>query len=169
MKIFLFFLSFLFFPILSFATEYKPIPIEKSNQYKIEIEQIINKEVPKYKKDIDNVVVEAKQLHDKLIKDGYNFEDYHNLLLMSEIVIFGFVEELDTKLITFTQKNYFQNIYKPETIDDFYTYRNYLYRNFKENNINTKKITELLNYQSLKNKTIEKYIKHIQKTILPEE
>lgn len=157
------------FSVIPVLAEYKPIPVHLSKQYKAEMESIIDEEYPTIIKDIDDLVKEAKLLHDKLLKYGYNFEDYNNLQLSSEIAIWGFDGALDTKLIKFTQNKYFNYHYEPVTIDDFYTYRDYLYRNFKENNVDTKKIKEIIKYESSQNKIIEEYIRHIQNTVLPSE
>lgn len=162
----LIFVMFLSLPVFA---QYKPIPPDLSMQYKVEVEDILDKEVSKAKKEIDKTVKKAKKLHDKLLKNGYNFLDYRNLQLLSEITVWSFGGDIDTKLIKYTQKKYFNYRYKPITIDDFYIYRDYLYQNFEENNVNIEKIKELIRYEESQSKVIEGYIMHIQDTILPQE
>lgn len=155
---------FLFFSLPCFA-EYKPIPKELSAQYKADMEQRINIEVPKAKKTVDSIMIEAKSLHSRLLTNGYNDVDYSNLQLLSEVAIWGPAGNVDTALIKYSQKKYFGYKYKPITLADFYEYRDYLYKTFTENGISTQKISELLDYQSSQNKIIEKYILDLEKII----
>ena len=50
---------------------YIPIPKELSEQYKAEIEQIIDEEYPKVIKNIDRCVLDAQKHYKKVIKYGY--------------------------------------------------------------------------------------------------
>ena len=52
--------------------QYKPIPANKSKQYKAEVEQIINEEVPKAYDKIDKTFVEIKEIYQNAAKDPYN-------------------------------------------------------------------------------------------------
>lgn len=145
---------------------YKPIPASQQAQYKADIEQIIDREIPKAKKDVDKVVRHSKKLHDKLAKNGYDFNDYHNLLLSSEISIWAWGGRLDTKLIKFTQEKYFKTKYDPTDLNEFYEHREYLYRNFKETGVNTQKITDMYSYTDSQDDIIKNFIKDIQSALI---
>ena len=82
-QIFLIILSFIIFSACSFSKEqvirpddYKPIPASMSKQYKQEMEQIIDEEYPNIIKKVDEYNADIKSLHDKMVKNGYNFDDY---------------------------------------------------------------------------------------------
>lgn len=65
----------LFTFLLSFnvcSAAYKPIPADKSKQYKAEVESIINKEVPRAYKQIDKIFVDTKVTYMRALKDPYN-------------------------------------------------------------------------------------------------
>ena len=85
-KLFITLLLLLTVCIPAFA-EYKPIPLNMSKQYKTAIEHIIDSEYDQIIKKIDNLVFESKNLHDKIIQNGFNINDYINLTLISEVCI----------------------------------------------------------------------------------
>lgn len=53
---------------------YQPIPKEKSKQYKVQIEQIINNNLPKAYKQTDENFIEIKETYNQILKDPYNKE-----------------------------------------------------------------------------------------------
>ena len=71
-----------YFCIPTFA-EYKPIPANLSKQYKKEMEHIIDVEYPNTIKNADNYLKEAKTLRNKILKHGFNTDEYMNIVLIS--------------------------------------------------------------------------------------
>lgn len=123
---------------------YQPIPPEKSPQYKAEIEQIINEEVPKAKKELDKKTAYATDLYNQIVKKNLDnsSQEYIDMTLTQEIVIPFVLAEVYSKLINATAK------YSPAIITEFGTdsyapleeeIKPYL----EANSINTKEIDKL--------------------------
>ena len=68
MKKIILILCIIFQLVIPVYAEYKPIPESLSEQYKTEIEQIIDEEYPQVIKKIDDEVNYAKSLRDKIKK-----------------------------------------------------------------------------------------------------
>lgn len=161
-KIFITLLLLLAVCIPAFA-EYKPIPLCMSKQYKTEIEHIIDSEYNQIIKRIDNLVLECKNLHDKIIKNGFNIDDYINLTLISEVCIPAADLDLYAHLIKVTQEKYLGLKYKPISTDTPNPMYEYLYPYMKDNNVNENKLTKIILYESKQIKVVEKYIKQVEK------
>ena len=92
--------------VIPVYAEYKPIPESLSEQYKTEIEQIIDEEYPQVIKKIDDEVNYAKSLRDKILKNGFNFEDYIALSLIPDTCIPAAELDLFDKMLKVTQEKY---------------------------------------------------------------
>lgn len=143
--------------------EYKPIPLNMSKQYKTEIEHIIDREYEQIIKKIDNLVLESKNLHDKIIQNGFNIDDYINLTLISEVCIPAADLDLYEHLMKVTQEKYLGLKYEPIGTDTSNPIYEYLYPYIKDNNINENKLTKIIFYESKQIKVVEKYIKQVEK------
>ena len=143
--------------------EYKPIPLNMSKQYKTEIEHIIDSEYDQIIKKIDNLVFESKNLHDKIIQNGFNIDDYINLTLISEVCIPAADLDLYTHLMKVTQEKYLGLKYDPIGTDTPNPMYEYLYSYMKDNNVNESKLTKIILYESKQIKIVEKYIKQVEK------
>ncbi len=156
-------LWFLFTVCIPTFAGYNPIPLNMSKQYKTEMEQIIDKEYPQVIKNIDNLVLEIKNLHDKILQNGFNFEDYYNMKLIIEICIPAADLDLYAHLMKVTQEKYLGLKYKPVGTDTPNPMYEYLYPYMKDNNINENKLTKIILYESKQIKVGEKYIKQVEK------
>ena len=155
------FFVFLFIPILSFAAEYKPIPIEKSQQYKYEIEQIINQEVPEAIKKVDRIYKKAKEAHKIAKEQPGNLSLAENLYSCERII--GEPEfYLYIKLIDVTNK-YVQIKDDIPPTGFAGTLYDFLYPYFKNNNINLTTLDKLVNYVGIKHTEIQKMCVDLQK------
>ena len=161
-KLFITLLLLLTVCIPAFA-EYKPIPLNMSKQYKTEIEHIIDSEYDQIIKKIDNLVFESKNLHDKIIQNGFNIDDYINLTLISEVCIPAADLDLYTHLMKVTQEKYLGLKYDPIGTDTPNPMYEYLYSYMKDNNVNENKLTKIILYESKQIKIVEKHIKQVEK------
>lgn len=161
-KIFITLLFLLTVCIPAFA-EYKPIPMNMSKQYKTEIEHIIDSEYDQIIKKIDNLVLECKNKRDKIIQNGFNTDDYINLILISEVCIPAADLDLYAHLMKVTQEKYLGLKYEPIGTDTPNPLHEYLYPYMKDNNINETKLTKIIIYESKQIKVVEKYIKQVEK------
>ena len=161
-KLFITLLLLLTVCIPAFA-EYKPIPLNMSKQYKTEIEHIIDSEYDQIIKKIDNLVFESKNLHDKIIQNGFNIDDYINLTLISEVCIPAADLDLYTHLMKVTQEKYLGLKYNPIGTDTPNPMYEYLYPYMKDNNVNESKLTKIILYESKQIKVVKKYIKQVEK------
>ena len=143
--------------------EYKPIPLNMSKQYKTEIEHIIDSEYDQIIKKIDNLVFESKNLHDKIIQNGFNINDYINLTLISEVCIPAADLDLYAHLMKVTQEKYLGLKYDPLGTDTPNPMYEYLYPYMKDNNVNESKLTKIILYESKQIKAVKKYIKQVEK------
>lgn len=161
-KIFLI-LCIIFQLVIPVYAEYKPIPASLSEQYKTEIEQIIDEEYPQVIKKIDDEVNYAKSLRDKILKNGFNFEDAMNLVLTQEVVIPAAELDLFDKMLKVTQEKYLGMKYTPIGTDFVDSIDAILTPYFKDNNVNRKKLKKIVLYENKKIKVVEKYIKEVEK------
>lgn len=143
--------------------EYKPIPLNMSKQYKTEIEHIIDSEYDQIIKKIDNLVFESKNLHDKIIQNGFNINDYINLTLILEVCIPAADLDLYAHLMKVTQEKYLGLKYDPISTDTPNPMYEYLYPYMKDNNVNESKLTKIILYESKQIKAVKKYIKQVEK------
>lgn len=143
--------------------EHKPIPLNMSKQYKTEIEHIIDREYEQIIKNIDDLVLECKNLHDKIIQNGFNMDDYINLTLISEVCIPAADLDLYAHLMNVTQEKYLGLKHEPIGTDTPNSMYEYLYPYMKDNNVNENKLTKIILYESKQIKVVEKYIKQVEK------
>ena len=169
-QIFLIILSFIIFSACSFSKEqvirpddYKPIPASMSKQYKQEMEQIINEEYPNVIKKVDEYNADIKSLHDKMVKNGYNFDDYINMTLTIEICIPAADLDLYAKLMQVTQEKYLGIKYEPIGTDTPNPISDFLQPYFEDNQVNTSKLIKIINYEKKNIRIAEKYIENIKK------
>ncbi len=148
---------------LSAFAQYKPIPENLSIQYKKEMEYIINTEYPKAIKIADGYVKDAKNLRDKILKNGFNLEDYMNIILISEVCIPSADLDLYAELMKVTQEKYLGIKYQPMGTDCTNPLYEYLYPYIRDNNVNEKKLTKIILYEKKKIKLVEKYVKQVEK------
>ena len=143
--------------------EYKPIPKTLSKQYKKEMEQIINSEYKKTINNIDNHVKDAKRIRDKILKNGFNIDDYITLSLIPETCIPSADLDLYGKMLKITQEKYLGMEYKPIGTDSVNPLDDILSPYFRDNNVNRRKLTKILHYENKKIKVVEEYIKQVEK------
>lgn len=161
-KIFITLMLLLTVCIPTFA-EYKSIPLNMRKQYKTEIEHIIDKEYEQIIKKIDDLVLECKNIRDKIIQNGFNIDDYINLTLISEVCIPAADLDLYAHLIKVTQEKYLGINYKPIGTDTTNPLYEYLYPYMKDNNVNENKLIKIILYENKQIKVVEKYIKQVEK------
>lgn len=150
--------------ISSVNETYNEIPANLRSKYKAEIEQIINEEVPNVIKNVNKSVNDAKNIHDKILKNGYNEDDFLNLNLISEVELIGTDLQLYSKLMQITQEKYLKKKYQPIPTDNSNPLYDYLYPYFQNNNIDTSKLEELNIYINKQQaKIIKNYIEDIYK------
>ena len=163
MKKIILILCIIFQLVIPVYAEYKPIPESLSEQYKTEIEQIIDEEYPQVIKKIDNEVKDAKRIRDKILESGFNIEDYINLSLIPETCIPSSDLDLYGKMLTVTQEKYLGMEYKPIGTDSVNPLDDILSPYFRDNNVNRRKLTKILLYENKKIKVVEEYIKQVEK------
>jgi hypothetical protein len=150
--------------ISSVNETYNEIPANLRSKYKAEIEQIINEEVPNVIKNVNKSVNDAKNIHDKILKNGYNEDDFLNLNLISEVELIGTDLQLYSKLMQITQEKYLKIKYQPIPTDNSNPLYDYLYPYFQNNNIDTSKLEELNIYINKQQaKIVQNYIEDIYK------
>ena len=161
-KIFLVIFLLIITSIPVFA-EYKPIPETLRKQYKKEMEQIINSEYKKTINNIDNHVKDAKRIRDKILKNGFNIDDYITLSLIPDTCIPSADLDLYGKMLKVTQEKYLGMEYKPIGTDSVNPIDDILSPYFRDNNVNRSKLTKILLYENKKIKVVEEYIKQVEK------
>ena len=163
MKKIILILCIIFQLVIPVYAEYKPIPESLSEQYKTEIEQIIDEEYPQVIKKIDDEVNYAKSLRDKIIKNGFNFEDYIALSLIPDTCIPSADLDLYGTMLKVTREKYLGIEYTPIGTDSVNPIDAILTPYFKDNNVNRKKLKKIVLYENKKIKVVEKYIKEVEK------
>lgn len=165
MKKFIITLFLLFFTLPAFA-DYKPIPANLSKQYKQEMESIIDKGYPKAIQNVNNNVKKATTYYQRIMKYGYysnNRMDVINLGFLYEICLPAAELDLYADLMKVTQEKYLGIKYEPIGTDWVGPYETYLKPYFIDNNVNTKKLDDILEYESQQGKIIENYFNEVQK------
>ena len=163
MKKIILILCIIFQLVIPVYAEYKPIPESLSEQYKTEIEQIIDEEYPQVIKKIDDEVNYAKSLRDKILKNGFNFEDYIALSLIPDTCIPAADLDLYGIMLKLTREKYLGMEYKPIGTDSVNPLDDILSPYFRDNNVNRRKLTKILHYENKKIKVVEEYIKQVEK------
>ena len=144
-------LSFLFFK--------KDDKYKLPAQYKVEIQKVIDEEVPKTKKEIDEIVEEVKIDVEKYKNNPSSLSDIDiiNLDLTAELYIYSPLFKLYIKLINITDK------YSKEKSDLHTDYIDalieYIQPYIEKNKINDKKLIDLSIYSNEQQKLVEYYIK----------
>lgn len=161
-KIFLL-ITLLFINYTAVFAEYKPIPKNLSSQYKIEMEQIIDKEFSKAINNADNYVNDAKDYYNQIIKNGFDKDILMNMILITEVCIPASEIDLYSKLLETTYEKYLNINYKPIGTDSTNPYAEILYPYFKDNNVNITKLKKISMYEDKQIKVVEKYIKQVEK------
>ena len=139
------------------------IPKNKQIRYKKEIEFIINNEYPHIINNINDSVKDAKKIRNKILKFGFNTDDYVVLSLIPESRIASADLDLYVKLTKITKEKYMGIKYESIGTDNVNTFDEILFPYFKENSVNTKKLTKIINYENKKIKVVEKYIKQVER------
>ena len=152
--------------ILTAFAEYKPIPENLGSEYKIEMEEIINREYPNVVKNADNCVNKVKRLHDKIIQYGYDENNYNNMIIIKDVDLFASDLKLYVELMKITQEKYLNIKYKPIATDNANSIYTFLYPYFIDNSVELKKLDQLDKYINKKIVKCEKYINHIHKLFL---
>ena len=155
-------LLLLFFSLPTLA-QYNPISKDLSQQYKQEMEQIINEEYPHIIKDIDDIVKDAQRLKKEILKYGFNLDDYINLALIPETCIPSADLDLYGKLLQITTEKYLGIKYEPIGTDSVNPINDILSPYFRDNNVNKDKLNKIILYENKKIKVVEKYIKQVEK------
>ena len=160
-KIFLIFLL-LIFSQTAFARS-ELIPKNKQIQYKKEIEFIINNEYPYIINNINDCVKDAKKIRNRILRSGFNTDDYVVLSLIPESRIASADLDLYVKLLEIAKEKYMGINYESLGTDNVNTFEEILFPYFKENNVNTKKLTKIITYENKKIKVVEKYIRQVER------
>ena len=150
----------------TYPDNYIPIPKELSQQYKAEMEQIIDEEYPKVIKKIDECVIDAQKHYKKVIKYGYysnNQMDAINLGLIYEHCIPSSSLDLYGKLIQITQEKYLKTHYEPLGTDWVTPLERIITPYLKDNMVNTKKLDVILQYEITQDRTVKKYFEEAEK------
>lgn len=127
------------------------------------MEQIINSEYKKTINNIDNHVKDAKRIRDKILKNGFNIDDYITLSLIPDTCIPSADLDLSGKMLKVTQEKYLGMEYKPIGTDSVNPIDDILSPYFRDNNVNRSKLTKILLYENKKIKIVEEYIKQVEK------
>lgn len=143
--------------------DYKPIPESLSEQYKTEMEQIINEEYPHVIKKIDDEIKYAKSLRDKILKTGFNLDDYITLSLIPDTCIPSADLDLYGKMLKITKEKYLDMEYIPMGTDSVNPIDEILTPYFRDNNVNRNKLEKIIIYEDKKIEIVEKYIKEVEK------
>ena len=145
--------------------DYRPIPKELSNQYKAEMEQIIDEEYPKIIKKINEDTEYGKNIYQKIMKNGYNVDLAADLGFVYELYLPTEDLDLYAKLVKITQEKYLKIDYDPPGADWVTPFENYLKPYFIDNNVNTKKLQDIFRYEVKQSKLIKHYIDDVQKLV----
>lgn len=146
------------------VADYKPIPAEQSKQYKAEIEQIINLEVPKAKKELEKETKYATDLYNQIVKNNLDnsSQEYINMTLTQEIVIPFVLVPVYYKVIKATAV-YSPSIKTEFGTDDYMPLEEEIMPYLKANNINTQKIDELKELVGDSYQQIQGYANNVRK------
>ncbi|MCR4881840.1 MAG: hypothetical protein K6A44_07815 [bacterium] len=150
----------------AYPENYVPIPKELSNQYKAEMEQIIDEEYPKVIKKIDECVIEAQIHYNNIIKYGYysnNQIDAINLGLIYEMCIPTSSLDLYGKLIKVTKEKYLGEKYEPLGTDWVTPLENSINPYLQKNKVNTDKLNDIIQYEITHDKTIKNFVEKAEK------
>lgn len=142
--------------------QYKPIPAHLTSQYKQEVEQIINNEYPKVIHRIDGYVEEAKTYRDKIKKGNCISQQYANMILISEISIYGADIEMYREILNVSEEKYLHKKHAISPSSDAYFLVKALSPYFKQCNISNDKLLKIEHYMKKKVKVVEKYIEEIE-------
>lgn len=130
---------------------YKPIPADKSKQYKTEVESIINKEVPKAKQEVYKIYVEAQRNYINRNIDELN--DAGSAIGSPEFHLYLKIINL-TNTYVYIQNDIPATDYEGELYDFLYPY-------FVDNKIDLTKLNELINLCGIKQKEIGEMVKSL--------
>lgn len=164
MKKLIVFICFIFLSLPVFA-EYKPIPANLSKQYKADMESIINTEYPKVILIVDNYTKDAKNYYLDIKNNGYTYFKYINLVNLAEVCLPSSEIDLYAKLMKVTQEKYLKEKYEPIGTDSTYPYEVFLNKYFQDNQVNTKKLIDIADYEDKQIKIINNYLNEVQKYI----
>ena len=134
----------------AYPENYVPIPKELSNQYKAEMEQIIDEEYPKAITAINNYEKQAGQLYNKIIKNKHNSQDIADFNFIYEICIPAADLPVFERMTKVTQEKYLKIEYKAIATDNSYPFAEYLHRYLQDNNVNTQKLNSINDYANTK-------------------
>ena len=71
--------------------------------------------------------------------------------------------DLYVKLLEIAKEKYMGINYESLGTDNVNTFEEILFPYFKENNVNTKKLTKIITYENKKIKVVEKYIRQVER------
>ena len=149
-KVLSLFVCFLLSFNMCFAA-YQPIPKEKSKQYKIEVENIIVKEVPKAKQEVQEIFIQAQKAYqNKSIED---LDRCDRIIGTPEFYLYKDVINVTNKYVNI-EKDIPATDYEGALYDFLYPY-------FKDNNIDLTQLDELTNLCGEKSKEIERMIQSL--------
>lgn len=170
MKKVLVLLCVLVFNALVCFADYKPIPADKSKQYKAEIESYINNKYPSLIKEIKQISNDAEKEYNKVMQNPKDFKLYMDFCASHYDMIIDNPEfYLYVALIDITQKYAgFSDDERPVT-DWSGALRDFLDPYFKDNNINTTELNEIEQFVAPQYEKIEQYYKNTHKAVYPEE
>ena len=106
---------------------------------------------------------DAKRIRDKILKNGFNIDDYITLSLIPDTCIPSADLDLYGKMLKITQEKYLGMEYKPIGTDSVNPLDDILSPYFRDNNVNRRKLTKILHYENKKIKVVEEYIKQVEK------
>lgn len=135
-------------------------------QYKVEIENLIDKKASKTQDEISKIFLEAEEKYLKVINNPKNMDFYMDFATNNyDSYIFSPEFYLYLDLIGITQKYAMlkdENIPPTDSSGELY---DFLYPYFQNNNINTKKLDELSEFSESKFKKIEHYYNNAHKIV----
>ncbi len=143
---------------------YKPIPADKSKQYKAEVESIINQEVPKAKREVEKETKYATGLYNKIMRNNLanNSQEYIDMTLTQEIVIPFVVARVYSEIIKATA-GYSTAITTEFGTDDYTPLEDEIMPYLKANNVDTGKIDELKELVNQRYLLIQGYADKVRK------
>lgn len=153
-KVLILLFVFVFNALVCFAA-YKPIPVEKSKQYKAEVESIINKEVPKAKQEVYDIFSQAQKAYKS--KSIYTLNDLDLILDSPEYGIHIKIIDVTNKYVNI--KNDVPSTDSAGALYDF------LYPYFKDNSVDLTQLTELINLAGKTQKEIDQMTQTLSKIL----
>ena len=149
-KVLVLFLVLIFNACMCFAA-YQPIPEDKSKQYKAEVEQIINEEVPKAKQELYKISEQAQKAY-----KNKSAESLNDLDLLLDAPEYG----IHMKIINVTNKyvNIKGDVPATDSAGALY---DFLYPYFKDSNINLTKLYEVINLAGETQKEIDQMVQSL--------